>query len=98
MSIGTLKDGDYAEWSKVWEQYLAFYETTLPESQYKDTWSRIMAPDGNLEAIVIRDEEGKILGLSHYLFHQSSWTDKSVCYLNGTRTTPTNGISCVRFP
>ncbi len=83
MSVGPLKKSDYAEWSEVWRQYLEFYSTILPESQYKNTFSRIIASDGDLHAFVIRDESGKIFGLSHYLFHQSSWTDKPVCYLNG---------------
>ena len=84
MSVGTLKDADFAEWSEVWRQYLEFYETTLPATQHKNTFARILDPSGDLEALVIRDpESNKILGLSHYLFHQSSWTDKPVCYLNG---------------
>ena len=85
MSVGLLNDADYAEWSEVWRQYLEFYETQLPEEQHKNTWSRIMAPDGDLHAFVVRDEQGKIIGLSHYLFHCSSWSAKPVCYLNGKR-------------
>jgi hypothetical protein len=83
MSVGLLSDGDYAEWSEIWRQYLEFYETTLPEEQYKNTWSRILAPDGDLHAFVLRDEQGKIIGLSHYLFHCQSWSAKPDCYLNG---------------
>jgi hypothetical protein len=83
MSVGLLNDGDFAEWSEVWCQYLEFYETTLPEEQYKNTWSRIMASDGDLHAFVLRDDQGKIIGLSHYLFHSNSWTAKPDCYLNG---------------
>jgi hypothetical protein len=86
MSVGLLNDGDYAEWSEIWRQYLEFYETTLPEEQYKNTWSRIMAPDGDLHAFVMRDEQGKIIGLSHYLFHCQSWSAKLDCYLNGNRS------------
>ena len=97
MSVGTLKEGDYAEWSEVWRQYLEFYETVLPESQHKDTFSRIIAPDGNLHAFVIRDESGKILGLSHYLFHQSTWTDKPVCYLNGKDIRHSSAVVKVKF-
>ncbi len=83
MSLATLTSTDFDQWSDVWRQYLAFYQTELPESQYKDTFSRIVEPEGNLEAFVLKDEAGKIVGLSHYLFHQSSWTSTAVCYLNG---------------
>ena len=83
MSLATLTSTDFDQWSDVWRQYLAFYQTELPESQYKDTFTRIVEPEGNLEAFVLKDEAGKIIGLSHYLFHQSSWTSTPVCYLNG---------------
>jgi hypothetical protein len=86
MSIGLLNDGDFAEWSEVWRQYLEFYKAILPEEQYKNTWSRIQAPDGDLHAFVLRDDQGKIIGLSHYLFHTQTWTDKLDCYLNGKRS------------
>ncbi|KAH8894507.1 putative acetyltransferase [Thozetella sp. PMI_491] len=82
MSITTLTSSDFDQWAGVWRQYLAFYQTELPESQYKDTFSRIVEPDGNLEAFILKDETGKIIGLSHYLYHQSSWTSTPVCYLN----------------
>ena len=94
MSVGLLNDGDYAEWSEVWRQYLEFYHTVKPEEQYKNTWSRIMAPDGDLDAFVVRDEQGKILGLSHYLLHYSSWSHKPTCYLNGKTFAP----QCIGSP
>ncbi|KAL0488220.1 sulfite oxidase [Acrasis kona] len=81
MSVFRLKDEDYQEWAEMWRLYLEFYNTTLPESQYHDTWSRIMADDGDLGAFVLK-EEGRIVGLAHYLFHASSWTSKRLCYLN----------------
>jgi hypothetical protein len=87
MSVVTLSSSDFDEWSYVWRQYLAFYNTELPESQYQDTFSRIIQPDGNLEAFILKDDDGKIVGLSHYLYHQSSWTSSSVCYLNGQSDT-----------
>ena len=83
MSVGRLNDDDYAGGSEVWRQSLELYHTVKPEEQSKNTWSRIMDPDGDLHAFVVRDEQGKIIGLSHYLFHCSSWSDKPVCYLNG---------------
>ena len=83
MSIDVLKESDYAQWAETWRLYLEFYETTLPESQYKNTWSRILAPDGDLNALIIRTQDGNILGLAHYLYQSSSWSAKPVCYLNG---------------
>lgn len=85
MSIDTLQEGDYAQWSELWRQYLEFYKTTLPGSQYTNTWSRLLNPHGDLHAFVLRDNEGRLIGLAHYLFHTGSWSDKPVCYLNGEK-------------
>lgn len=83
MSIDVLKESDYAQWAETFRLYLEFYETTKPESQYKNTWSRILDPEGDLHAFVIRSEDGNILGLAHYLYHSDTWSAKPVCYLNG---------------
>jgi hypothetical protein len=83
MSISTLTADDFDGWAPIWRQYLAFYKTELPESQYRNTFQRIIDPSGDLEAFVLRDDNGHIFGLCHYFFHQSAWTDKAVCYLNG---------------
>ena len=89
MSISILKESDYTEWADQWKQYLAFYKTELPESQYKNTFSRLIAENGDLSGFVIRHEEGgKIVGLAHYFTHQNAWTDKPVCYLNGKSSSP----------
>lgn len=83
MTVDTLMSSEYETWAKIWRQYLEFYETSLPESQYKNTWSRIQDPSGDLYAFVARDDTGKIVGLAHYLWTIDSWSDKPQCYLNG---------------
>lgn len=75
--IVPIKDEDYEEWSEVWQKYLEFYKTSLPETQYKSTFARIVAADGDLEGLIAK-EDGKIVGLSHFLFHSSCWTDQSM--------------------
>ena len=82
-TITTVEESEYDEWAEVWRQYLEFYETTLPQEQYKNTWSRIHSSDGDIRALVARDEWGKIIGLSHYLFLSSPWSANPLCLLNG---------------
>ena len=82
-TVTTVKESEYDEWAEIWRQYLEFYETTLPQDQYKNTWSRIHKPDGDIRALVARDDQGKIIGLSHYLFLSSPWSAAPLCLLNG---------------
>lgn len=77
--ITGLEAADRPLWTKLWRGYLAFYETTLPDSQYDFTWSRLL----NGEAIngLAARSNGEIIGIDHYLFHPSAWTVAPVCYL-----------------
>jgi ribosomal protein S18 acetylase RimI-like enzyme len=44
---------DYNQWHALWKAYLEFYNTTLPEEQYRDTFSRLVDPDGDLGGFVL---------------------------------------------
>jgi len=91
MVITKLDATDRPRWTELWRCYLEFYNTTLPGSQYDLTWSRIMA-SGPVHGLAARSE-GRLVGIVHYLFHDSGWTAEPVCYLqdlfveNATRGT-----------
>lgn len=65
----------------MWRAYLAFYETSLPEDVYASTWARIMDPDGPIFALGVRDDDGRLVGIAHYLVHAHAWSASDVCYL-----------------
>ena len=44
---------DYEQWHVLWKAYLEFYGTTLPEEQYRDTFARLVDPDGDLGGFVL---------------------------------------------
>ena len=73
-----LRPADRARWAELWQGYLTFYKTELPESRYAETWRRIMAGEGlyGFGAHV----DGRLVGITHYLFHASTWGN-DVCYL-----------------
>ena len=37
--------------------------------------------------LVYEDDDGALLGLTHYLFHGTAWTPEPRCYLNDLYTT-----------
>ena len=69
---------DKASWDVLARAYKAFYKTTLPDAQYDLAWQRLLDNDGvfGLGAII----DGKLIGITHYLFHTSVWA-QNVCYL-----------------
>jgi hypothetical protein len=83
MSVTTLKPHNYDDWASLWRQYLQIDGLDLPEAQVKDTFSRHLAMDGDINALVIRDDQiGKLLGLSHFGLLPSPWSRKAICWMN----------------
>jgi len=76
--ITRLNSEDRDRWATLWQGYMAFYGRTLPETRYAETWRRIMAGEG-IYAFGAR-LDGRPVGITHYLFHASTWMD-DVCYL-----------------
>lgn len=79
MIVDALRPGDHARWTELWTGYLRFYEATLPPETHAFTWSRLMA-GGPVHGLAAR-EDGRMVGIVHYLFHPSCWTMSDVCYL-----------------
>lgn len=79
--VRPLQQSDHADWRRLWTAYLTFYETTLADDVYANTWQRLF-DEGEFEPkglIAILD--GKAVGLTHYLFHRSCWAKVDNCYL-----------------
>ena len=85
MIVSPLVETDRPRWTELWRDYLAFYETTMPEIQYDYTWSRIMA--GMIHGLTAQID-GHPIGLVHFLYHESGWTMAPVCYLQDLYVDP----------
>lgn len=79
IEITRLRSEDRPRWADLWRAYLAFYETTRPEEQFEETWARVLH-DTALHGLAAR-QDGRIVGITHFLFHASAWTMTPVCYL-----------------
>lgn len=71
---------DFPKWLPLWEGYNTFYERTLPLEITETTWKRFLDPQEPMHALVA-EQDGKILGLVHYLFHRNTNMLRDVCYL-----------------
>ncbi len=76
--IEPLAAGDREQWEPLARGYKAFYKTSLPDSEYEIAWRRMLAGDGTF-GLGAKDG-GRLIGITHYLFHTGVWTPK-VCYL-----------------
>ncbi|NDF51926.1 MAG: GNAT family N-acetyltransferase, partial [Betaproteobacteria bacterium] len=60
--------------------YQTFYKTDIPEATAAITWSRFHNPSEPMHCAVA-EEQGKVIGMVHYIEHRSCWTSGDYMYL-----------------
>lgn len=82
---------DYAQWRPLWDGYNAFYgregATALPETITATTWGRFFSMEEPVRCLVA-EEDGVLVGLTHYIFHRSTTRLDDICYLQDLYTQP----------
>lgn len=81
---------DYDQWLPLWDGYNAFYgrsgETALALPITKTTWERFFDPYEPM-FVLVAEEDGMLLGLTHYLLHRSTTSVQPALYLQDLFTT-----------
>lgn len=72
---------DFTQWALLWEGYNTFYKRVLPDEITQTTWSRFFDAAEPVHALVA-EQDGKLLGLVHYLFHRATAMIELNCYLS----------------
>ena len=82
--IRPIEPTDYEQWLPFWDAYNEFYgrsgSTALPLEITQTTWSRFFDADEPVNALVA-ESNGKLVGLTHYIFHRSTTAIGLNCYL-----------------
>jgi GNAT superfamily N-acetyltransferase len=79
-TISRLTAADRSEWSELWQGYLTFYDAAVAAEVTEATFARIVA-DEELHGAIARDDDGRAVGLVHWLTHSATWTTGVYCYL-----------------
>lgn len=87
-AIRPLAPADRFGWDRLWQGYLRFYESDVPEDVTNLTWARILDPEAPILGLCASTPEGDLLGIVHYLFHPVTWAAGPRCYLEDLFTTP----------
>lgn len=84
VSVRAVTPDDYARWLPLWDGYNAFYgrhgATALDPAITATTWQRFFDADEPVHALVA-EQDGELIGLTHYLFHRSTTAIAQTCYL-----------------
>jgi len=80
-SVRPVTDADFAQWLPLWTGYNTFYKRTLPDAVTRTTWARFLDANEPMHALVA-EQDGRLLGLTHYLFHRATAMVENNCYLS----------------
>jgi len=80
LTVRPIEPRDRAGWQPLWKGYQAFYKTDIPAAVTETTFARFFDPSEPVHAFVA-ERDGRIVGIVHYIFHRSTWTEGPYCYL-----------------
>ncbi len=80
-AVRRLAPQDEAAWRVLWEGYLRFYGRQLPEAVTPVTFQRLCRGSHGMAGLVAVDRGDRPIGLAHLVFHVSTWTTSTYCYL-----------------
>lgn len=88
VNVRLLTAGDRAQWQALWQGYLTFYDAQISDSVTDLTWERMLDAQEPLWGIGAFDDQGTMLGFTHFLYHRSTWSATHYCYLEDLFATP----------
>jgi GNAT superfamily N-acetyltransferase len=71
---------DEAAWRDLWQQYVAFYQASVPQQVTDRTWQRLLAREDRMIGRVA-EHDGRVVGFSVAMLHAASWRLGPSCYL-----------------
>jgi GNAT superfamily N-acetyltransferase len=85
IQVREARASDFDQWLPLWDGYNAFYEragpTAVSDAMTRLTWGRFFDADEPMHALVAETDEGRLVGLVHYLFHRNTVMVAPICYL-----------------
>ncbi|MBT8456721.1 MAG: GNAT family N-acetyltransferase [Rhodobacteraceae bacterium] len=86
--IRPLTANDAPAWRRLWHDYLAFYETKVPDAIYDTYFARLLGDDPRDFSCLLAEVDGAPVGLAHYVFHRHGWKIEDTCYLQDLYADP----------
>ena len=86
--IRPITAADEDAWRRLWTAYLAFYGTTVPEEVYAATFARLLSEEHPDQNGFLAVQDGRAVGLVHYIYHAHNWRVEPVCYLQDLYAEP----------
>lgn len=81
ITIRPLTKSDEPRWRELWQAYLEFYNSSVPETVTATTFSRLLDEKRTQQNALVAEHGGRIVGIVHFIYHAHNWRVEDVCYL-----------------
>lgn len=78
--IAPLSEADHKAWLDLWQQYLTFYDTSLPLSIIEATWRNLLDNTVSIYGFGAWQDD-VLVGFTHVVLHPNTWNTTDCCYL-----------------
>jgi GNAT superfamily N-acetyltransferase len=86
--IRQLEPGDRSGWERLWKGYIHFYRGEVTEEDTAVAFDRLTAGKDGMRGLLAVGDAGEAVGFAHLVFHPSTWSAKSYCYLEDLYVDP----------
>jgi GNAT superfamily N-acetyltransferase len=81
VNIRPLRASDRKAWEALFHGYINFYEAKVSNDVIDVVWQRLLKQEDGLVGLVAVDDNDHPIGLAHAVFHRSTWSPTTYCYL-----------------
>jgi GNAT superfamily N-acetyltransferase len=81
VNIRPLMESDRKAWEALFRGYINFYEAKVPDDVIDVAWQRLLKQEDGMFGLLAVDETDRPIGLAHAVFHRSTWSPTTYCYL-----------------
>lgn len=89
VSIRYVEAADAMAWEALFRAYIAFYQATVEDDVIMATWQRVLHRSDQMCGLIAVDHNGAELGIVNMVFHASTWSPLTYCYLEDLFVQPT---------
>ena len=87
LSFETCSRSTARRWEPLWQGYQEFYRVTLGADVTEATWQRLIDVSEPVHGLGAFDDD-RLFGITHFLFHRSTWLTSDTCYLQDLYVVP----------
>jgi GNAT superfamily N-acetyltransferase len=89
ITIRPLTRADELRWRELWQAYLEFYKSSVPEAVTATTFARLLDEKRAQQNALVAEQDGRLIGIVHFIYHAHNWRVEDVCYLQDLYVDPT---------